>query len=297
MTVSLLLAGVGIGLVFVACLSFALGPHETDPAWRGTITAVGAGIVLSALLDLVPTWLEMVISIGESGLNLMVAFVSLSPTAGGIIRSALVQVIRLVSILIIVFLYLKSSALPLAAEGDLQRAPENSITGRPNGRRIWLTIPAATQADWISAALVGLGLAMHNFWLGQVRVALVAGDSNSSPAVSLALGLVGTLGSVALIGLLAGPTLNRGAVVASALMIGMAVAPGGLWPQGRDTLLLGAFPITVATLVLPVALGRMLRRIQRDIGLGWRSTIVVLAALLITRLIDRLVLSMAQGAM
>jgi len=297
MSVSLLLAGVGIGLVFVACLSFALGPCETDPAWRGTITAVGAGIVLSALLDLVPTWLEMVISIGESGLNLMVAFVSLSPTAGGIIRSALVQVIRLVGILIIFFLYLKSSALPLAAEGDLQRAPENSITGRPNGRRIWLTIPAATQADWISAALVGLGLAMHNFWLGQVRVALIAGDSNSTPAVSLALGLVGTLGSVALIGLLAGPTLNRGAVVASALMIGMAVAPGGLWPQGRDTLLLGAFPITVATLVLPVALGRMLRRIQRDIGLGWRSTIVVLAALLITRLIDRLVLSMAQGAM
>ena len=289
-----LLAGVGIGVLLVAGLSLALVPRESDPTWRGRINAVGAGIVLGVLLDLLPIWFEMVNIAAESSLHSVLTLFPLSLTTYATLQEVLAQVAGLVSMLAIIILYLRGNALPMAAEGDWQRERENAKRGQHGRWRTWLAISAVGEADWKGVALITFGLATHNLWLGQMRSALIPPNLNGLPVYFPTLSALGALRSIAVLGLLIDVAYKWQVAAALAVAVGMTEVLGISWPAGRNTLLLGILPIIATALVLPVALGRMLRRIQRDIGLGWRTTVVVLAAMLVTRQVDGLMLWIAQ---
>jgi hypothetical protein len=66
-------------------------------------------------------------------------------------------------------------------------------------------------------------------------------------------------------------------------------------PSLRNTIELGVVPLFVAILLLPLAMGRLLRSVEYDIGLRWQTTLVVIATLGVERACGYLLLLMAQG--
>ncbi len=295
MPVSPLLAGVGIGVLLVTGMYAALAPRDADRSRRGYLNALGAGIVLSALVDLLPQWLSMSTAALDLGLGSLLPFLPLSPTVGGTAQAVLVEIFRVINILAVLLLYLKGSTLPAAKATGPTSATGAASSSRVETRRARLALPALVESEGIGLVLAGFGLALYNFWLGQARGALLDANASGRTVFLALLGLVGALRTVAISGLVLIPEGSWRAVAAFAVVIGVAALPGVLWPSGRDTLLLGLVPVGLATVSLPIALGRMLRWIQKDIGLGWRTTAVVLATLFLTRQVDRLLLSLAQS--
>jgi len=290
-----LLSGVLIGTIIVSCLTILLIPYDADPRWRGYITSIGAGIIVGTLIELLPLWMELVVAVLDRGLNSFMVLTPLSEDAIVVIHGIIVEVARVISVLLIVVIFLRSSSTRIELAADTVDKPEHAIDVR---RREWtgkFTIPAIGEADWLTTILVIFGLGTYNLWHGMMKSELALSEIIEIPAYLSILSTIGALRTVAVSGLLIS-LLNKWYVVSIlSIILGVAEMLGILWYDNNSTWIMWAFPIIITVITLSVALGRMLRRIQTDIGLGWKTTATVLVAMLVSRQVDRFILSIISN--
>ena len=291
MSTLILFMGAGIGAVLVAGASFVLRGRASRPAWRGYLNAIGTGIALGAMVDLMPAALDMATALVQRGLQILVLVPMNAATNSPLDLAALLvtDLVRPLGGVFILLLYLSANSLPIVIKGRL--------VGKPAwGWRAWLAIPAAGETDWKGTGLLCCALAAQNLWVAQVRGALVTPGSRTLTIFLVLISVIGALRALALLGALATCARRWLWIPALTLIIATPVAIGVWQPGGRETIAFGLLPPLLATLVVPIVLGRLLRSIQADIGMGWRTTATVLAALVLTRLLDSLILMAAQGS-
>lgn len=286
MSIFPLLAGIGAGALLIALLAVVSAPRIAHPAARGYLNALGVGIAVNAMVDLLPVALDNIKALVSFGLQaILLGPLNIAPNSPVDLAALLVgDLVRPLGGVLVLFLYLAGNSLPMLVDGKL--------VGRPaTGWRAWLVIPAGGEMDWKGIAFVAIGLAVQNLWVAQMRGALISPASQSLVAFMLLLGAVGALRASALLG----AVRNWWWAPVGSLLIAAPLFLGVLLPASRESILLGVLPTLVAMLLVPLAMGRALRTIQADIGLGWRTTAVVLAGLLVSRLLDGQILSVAQG--
>lgn len=286
----LILAGILVGLLILLAFAFGFGRRGAEKKWRGYFNSIGAGIVLGALFDLLPKALE---NGGVLVANLL-RFQVISPLHASpdsfiaIGAGVLSESVTPLGALLVLFLYLSGNSAPMPVNGRIVG------TSRP-GWRSWVSIPAAGQTDWKGIVIITFGLGVHNLWLGQVRGALASPGDRTLASFFLVFALIATLRTFAIFGSLVDPLARWLVLVSCALVIGGAGVLGLVDSSGGRTLISGILPMVIAVLTLPIALGRLLRVMQEDIGLGWTTTLSALAGLGVERLMGYLLLLLAQG--
>jgi hypothetical protein len=285
-----LLVGVILGLGALLALALFYGRRGADRAWRGCANAMAVGITLGALFDLLPKALEQAtLLIGFLLRTGVMERFDLAPDSFfGIGALLLTQAVVPIGALSVLFLYLTGNTMPMVINGQV-------VGGHTTGWRSQLLIPEAGAVDWRGIALLTVGLAAQNLWLGQVRGVLTAPEVSGFNLFLYGIALIGTLRGLALIGPFVDPARRWLAFGSCALVIGCAVVFAVLNPWTRDSIILGIVPVFVGVVLLPVAMGRLLRAVQNDIGLHWQTTLVVIAALAVERASSYLILMLAQG--
>jgi hypothetical protein len=285
-----LLAGVVLGISVLLIFAFVFGRRGTEKTWRGYADAFGAGIVLGALFDLLPKALEFAGTLLASILRTQVLTPLQAPPDSFLAIGAgiLAEAVTPFGALLVLFLYLSGNSAPMPVNGQI-------VGMRMPGWRVWFSIPGAGQVDWKGIAIVTFGLSAHNLWLGQVRGALAQAGDHVLTTFFFAFGLIATLRAFALVGSLVDVRARWLALSGCAILIGGTGVLGVTNPDTGKTIVLGIVPVFIAVLTLPIALGRLLRVMQYDIGLGWNATLDVLAGLGIERLMGYLFLMLVQG--
>jgi hypothetical protein len=286
-----LTAGIGIGALLVVSIDLIGRSHRQQSTWRGYQNAVGAGIAVGAMVDLLPVSLDVIKALVDLGIkNFALVPLGVTPNSPLDLTALLLSdLVRPLGGVFILFLYLGANSVPMLVEGRL-------VGKSAKGWRAWLMIPSVGETDWKGIGLLTIGLAAQNLWLGQVRGALASPDFRSLTTFLLLISAIGALRALALMGALGNP-LQRWLLLGLTLIVAAPVVLGVLQPAERNSVLFGVLPPMLATLAVPIALGRLLRQIQVDIGLGWRTTATVLGALALTRLLDSLILMAAQGGL
>lgn len=283
-----LLIGIAIGTGVLLALALIYGPRGTGKKWRGVVNAIAVGLALGAMFDLMPIALEQA-TIGVGLLmRAVVEKLALQDSPLGFGGVVLTQAVVPVGALLVLFLYLTANAAPMVVNGELVGIPKQ-------GWRARLVIPEAGSLDWTGIALLTLGLAMQNLWSGQMHGVLGADSGGAANLFRYAIGIVAALRGIALFGSFVDPARRSVPFLASSLLISAAVVVGVLFPDSMQTILLGVLPAIVAMIVLPIAMGRLLRVIQYDIGLNWQATLMVLTTLAIERGSNLLLARMVQG--
>ncbi len=285
-----LLAGVALGISVLLIFAFVLGQRATEKTWRGWSNAFGAGIVLGALVDLLPKALEFAGALVAVIMQTQVLAPLHAPPDGFLAIGAgiLAEAVTPFGALLILFLYLSGNSVPMPVNGRTL-GPANP------GWRAWLSLPPAGRVDWKGIVIVTFGLGVHNLWLGQARGALAQATDHLLTTFFFAFGLIATLRAFALAGSLVDARAHWLALSVCALLIGGTGILGIANPETGRTIVLGMAPLFVAVLTLPVALGRLLRVMDHDIGLGWKTTLGVLAGLGLERLMGYLLLALVQA--
>jgi hypothetical protein len=286
--VPLLFASELLGIAALTIGAWFLGRRRTEPSWRGLANAVAAGIVLGALFDLLPQALEFAaLLVGTILHSQVITRFDLAPDSFWAIGAGVLsEAVTPFGALLALFLYLSGNSAPMSIRGEL--------VGRP-GWRAWFRIPAIGRVDWRGVSLITIGLAEHNLWLGQVRGALASSSSQVLLFFAGAFGVIAALRAFALVGSLMEERGHWLALWGFALLIGAAGILGAASPDTRDSLVLGVGPLFLAALILPIALGRLLRRLEYDLGLGLKTTLMVLGGLGVERLLGYLLLLISQG--
>jgi len=289
-----LLFGLGVGAIIVLVLARVLGARTSDAKWRGYLYAVGAGIALSALFDLIPPALDFLTLLVRTLLDSQVAprLTASVDSPLGLILILLSELVRPFGAVGLLFLYLSGNSLPM-------RVGDKYVGLPPMGWRSQLIIPAVGEMDARGVALLTIGLAAQNLWLGQVRGALLdpsnfaAATTNSMFLVSISI--VAVLRGIALFGSLTRAASRGWLTLGLTLGIALPAVYGVMVPSSRSTIVLGVVPLWLAVILVPIELGRMMRVMSQDIGLGWRTTTVVLGTLAVVQGIGRALLLLAQG--
>lgn len=282
--------GLSLGLALLLAFAASFGQQGKERTWRGYLDSIAAGIALGALFDLIPKALELASVLVAVGLRTqVVAPLNAEPDSFLAIGAGVIsQAIPALGALAVLFLYMSGNAAPMPVEGRIVGAP------RP-GWRTWVSIPAAGEIDWKGIALITFGLGAHNLWLGQVRGALATNGGLALTTFLFAFGLIAALRGFALVGSLVDARKQVAVLLGCALAIGGAGVVGVMIPGTANSILLGPVPLLLGTIALPLALGRLLRVMQYDIGLSVRTTLAVVAALAVERAASYLLLLLAQG--
>lgn len=285
-----LLAGAAFGIILLAAFAFLLGRRGAQTNWRGYSNAAAAGIVFGAMVDLLPKALEF----GGVFIATVLQAQVLTPMHAApdsfwaIGAGILSEAVTPFGALLVLFLYLSGNSAPMPVAGRMVGA------ARP-GWRTWFSIPATGEVDWKGVFIITFGLSAHNVWLGQARGQLLQPGGSTVSVFLLAFGLAAALRSFALSGSLVDVRARWPALLGCSAIIGGAGILGAAMPETGRTIWLGILPVVAAVLILPIGLGRLLRLLQYDVGLGWKTTLAVLAGLGVERSIAYLLLLLAQG--
>ncbi len=284
-----LVLGVLIGVSILLALAVIFGARGSEKTWRGAANAVAVGLALGALFDVMPLALEQAtVVIGSLLRELFIDQLALQGSPLGMGGVVLTQAVVPVGALLVLFLYLTGNTVPMMVDGKL-------VGVKTTGWRARLMLPEAGAIDWRGIVLLTVGLAVHNLWVGQYRGALVAPADAAVNLFFYSVALVGALRGLALFGPFVYPARRWLPFLGCALLIGAAVVCGVLFPATKQTLLLGVLPACVAVIVLPIAMGRLLRAMQNEIGLNWQATLIVVVTLAVERASSMLLVQMAQG--
>ncbi len=285
-----LFVGVLIGLGILLALALVLGRRGETQMWRGYANAVAVGIALGAMFDLLPQ------ALGQATLvfgllfrtQVIERFAIASDSFLGIGAPILNQAVVPLGALLVLFLYLSGNSVARRVNGEL-------VGKHTTGWRRWFIIPETSEADWRGIVLLTIGLAAHNLWMGQVRTAILSPDADNTNLFFYGIALVGTLRGLALFGPFVDPAARWIPFSACVLVIGAAVVFAVSNFESRNTIELGILPMFVAILGLPLAMGRLLRSVEFDIGLHWQTTLTVILALAIERACSYFLFLVVQG--
>lgn len=285
-----LLVGTLIGLGILLALALLFGRRGAETTWRGYANAAAVGIALGAMFDLLPQALGLAsVAFGLLVKSQVIDRFAIAPDSFlGIGAPILNDAVTPIGAVLVLYLYLGGNSVARTVDGAL-------VGKNTTGWRKWFILPETTQPDWRGVALLTIGLAAQNLWLGQVRGALAANASSGFNLFFYAAALVAMLRGLALFGPLVDPARRWLVLGVCALLLGAAMVFAVIDTAVRNSIEWGVVPLFVAVLVLPLAMGRLLRSVEFDVGLHWQTTLVVLVALGIERGCSYLVLLLAQG--
>ncbi|HSM57915.1 MAG TPA: hypothetical protein VK879_17305 [Candidatus Sulfomarinibacteraceae bacterium] len=258
-----LVAGVLCGVLLVLAFGrWVLAPASAQMR-RGYFNAFVAGLLLAAAIEVLPNALEGAGIAGHQALSsLLFPDGELPPDSIWlfVLEPVNVQVaVRAVGAALVMVIFFRANAAPRAEDGDANEA------GQAAG-------------DGLALLAVTAGLAAHNLWLGLTRGLFASGPASAE----LALAALGTtlLGASAL-GLVPSLRSQWWQVVVVSLALGLAGGAGALW-RGNDPALQAALlPMLIGAGCLVYGIGRLLRLLQGEIGLGWRTTAAVAVGVLV----------------
>jgi hypothetical protein len=284
-----LLIGAALGLAALLALALVYSPRGMDKNWRGGLNAVAVGLALGAMFDLIPLALEqLTVIVGTLMRALFVDLFALQNTPLGIGGAVITQAAVPAGALFILFLYLTGNTLPLIVDGKL-------VGHKTDGWRARVAIPQAGSVDVTGIALLTIGLAMQNLWVGQQRGAQVSADAGLTSMFLYLIALVAALRGLALFGPFVAPAQRVVAFILCVLGIAAPVVLGVTAPDTMRSVALGVLPAFIGVLVLPVAMGRLLRVVQYDIGMNWQATLILVVTLALERSTGALLSQLAAG--
>lgn len=281
--------GVVIGLGVLIALAFVYSGCGARKNWRGAANAIAVGLALGAMLDLVPVALEQfLVLVGALVQTLLVDSLARRDSSLALVGSLITRTAIPVGAFLILLLYFTGNNVPKM--GDVAATRRDM-----RGWRARLVIPGEGRMDWVGIVLLTAGLAMQNLWLGQTRGVLIAPDASAGNLFLYSVTLIGTLRGLALFGPFVKPVQHALRFIGCDLLLGAAVIAGVLYPDTMRTLTLGVLPLFIGVMVLPVAIGRLLRVLENGTGMNWRVILISVMTLGIERGAGVLLVRMAHG--
>ncbi|MFW5942333.1 MAG: hypothetical protein ACOCXI_11065 [Chloroflexota bacterium] len=263
---SLVAAGVLCGVLLVLAFGrWVLAPASAQMR-RGYFNAFVAGLLLAAAIEVLPNALEGAGIAGHQALSsLLFPDGNLPPDSAWlfVLEPVYMQVaVRAVGAALVMVIFFRANAAPRVEEGDAEEGG-GPVAGAGNG---------------LALLAVTAGLAAHNLWLGLTR-GLFAPGAGSAELALLALGA--TLLGASALGLVSSLRSQWWQVVAVSLALGLAGGVGALWRGSDPALQVTLLPLLIGAGCLVYGIGRLLRLLQGEIGLGWRTTAAVAVGVLV----------------
>lgn len=281
--------GAAVGLGVVVALARVYGKRGARKNWRGAGTAVAVGLALGAMVDLLPMALEqLTVLMGLFVRTVLIDTLALRGSSFALVGSLITRAAVPLGAILILLLYFLGNTVPTM--GDVSAARKELYWWRAR-----LAIPEAGRVDWAGIVLLTAGLAIQNLWVGQMRGVLVAPDAGAGNLFLYGVTLIGALRGLALFGPWVEPARHILPLVGCDLLIAAAVIVGVIYPETMQSLALGVVPWFIGVLVLPVAIGRLLRMLETETGMSWQAILVVGVTFAIERGGSALLVRMGQG--
>lgn len=257
----------GTTLVFISGF-WVLNPTSREMR-RGYFNAFVTGLLLAAAIEIIPNALE---ALEIAGGRMFGALISPSVASAPdsfwnvLVQPAQLQImIRGLGAAAVMLIFFRANAIPVSEAGELEEAQERR-QGMPHARFV---LPLEG-TDYVGLLVNTLGLLSYALWIS-LTVGLLPRPS---------LGLVLLVASSSLLGVTAlgllGNLRRRWWLVAMAsLLPGLVAGLGVVWKGERPAIELALLPLLLGALCLVYGIGRLLRLLQHEIGLGWQTTAAV----------------------
>jgi len=265
------LVGLATGSLVLFLVSFRV-LSSYDQTRQGYINAIAVGLLLMMSIEFIPTALS---EVEFASYSLIATFIDPLSGPGADIAPWPIHfqvVVRSLGVAAILILFLRGNA-PITFQEKLLLSEQDAAVTRLQRLARWLALPAANQTDWIGIVIVALALGCYNLWLGVQQGPVTAG-SEQFIGITLLTFLSVILG-MAIWGLVSISQLEWRWLVLIPCLIGLATILGLTQPV--EWIILGIAPLLLAlgTICMVYGIGRLLRIIQDQIGLGWRTTLTV----------------------
>ena len=239
------------------------------PATLGEIEFVGYGLLESYVLSSLN--LEP-----DSPLWVMTRFTQFQVLARALVAS------------LVLILFFQSSAVRSVTK------QQTSSTSPQNGWRTWFLLPVIDkQADRVGITVIIIALTCYSLWIGALHspTSITRGLALFSGIALLTFSA--TILGVIILGIVPSMEQYWPWVIAASLVFALAVLIGFMNTGGQVVLAIAPLLLLLGTLCLVFGIGRLLRIIQYQIGLGKRTTITVALSTFIlylnSQLISRLI--------
>ena len=266
----MLALSVVLGTIVGAILALALAAWALVPASRqmrrGYFNAFVTGLLLAAAVEVLPNALNAVEFAGRS---LVAALIPAQGAAPDSFWNALTQpvqiqlVVRSFGAAIVMVIFFRANGIQLLQESQTH----------VQGRRRFLLLPTA-RTDYVGLVVLFAGLAGYALWMGLSR-GLSPGAPQSLSFDLLALVFTSSLLGVAALGLIVNFERRWWLLPAASLLLGLAAGLGALDRGEWLAIEAGLVPLVISAFCLVYGIGRLLRLLQHEIGLGWQTTLTV----------------------
>jgi hypothetical protein len=128
--------------------------------------------------------------------------------------------------------------------------------------------------DYVGLAVVVVGLAGYALWWGLAR-GLASSAAGALDVTLLLPTFSAALLGIAGLGLVENLRAQWWLLPVGSIVIGLAPGLGSLWKGEQLALEAGLLPLVIAGGCLVYGIGRLLRLLQHEIGLGWQTTLTV----------------------
>lgn len=236
---------------------------------RGYVNAVTVGILLAAALKFIPTMLTDLEFTSYTLASYFIPAVD-SDSAFAAWPAVLSAIIQPFGIIFVLLLYLHGNSPRLATEPEPLPGQDKSFLPIPQLK--WLALPPDDQIERVGILIVIIGLFCYNLWLG-TNQALLAVEPMF--IASMLLIIFGAGLGLAIWGLLPQPRRQWRWLVGASFLLGLAVILGMIGPVGRVVLMISPLLLLLGTASQVYGIGRLLRILQDQIGLKWRTTLMV----------------------
>lgn len=254
-------AGVALG---VAALALAPAGREMR---RGYFNALVTGLLLAAAIEVIPNALDAVSLAGRSLLAMLMPSEGVGSGSfwNALTQPAQVQVaVRAFGAAAVMLIFFRANGIQLASDGE---------AGTDGGSSRLLLLPTE-RTDYVGLVVLLAGLTGYTLWLGLSRSwSRSAGTTLSFDF--LALAFLSSLLGIAVLGLIANFRRQWWLLPLTSLLLGLAAVWGAVGLGELLALEVGLVPLLISAACLVYGIGRLLRLLQHEIGLGWQTTLTV----------------------
>lgn len=257
----------GTTLVFVSGF-WILNPTSREMR-RGYFNAFVTGLLLAAAIEVIPNALE---ALEIAGGRILGAFISPGVSSAPdsfwnvLVQPAQMQImVRGLGAAAVMLIFFRANAIPVSEAGQLDEAREE----RQGFRRPRLMLPLEG-TDYVGLVVNTLGLVSYTLWVS-LTLGLLPRPSLSLILLVASSSLLG----VTALGLLGNLRRRWWLVAIVSFLPGLVAGLGVVWKGERPAIELALLPLLFGALCLVYGIGRLLRLLQHEIGLGWQTTAAV----------------------
>lgn len=253
-------AGVALGVA-----ALALAPTSREMR-RGYFNALVTGLLLAAAIEVIPNALD---AVSLAGRSLLAMLMPSERVASGSFWNALTQpaqvqvAVRAFGAATVMVIFFRANGIQLASDGEADT---------DGGSRL-LLLPTE-RTDYVGLVVLLAGLTGYTLWLGLSR----SWPRSAGTTLSLdflALAFLSSLLGIAVLGLIANFRRQWWLLPLASLLLGLAAVWGAVGMGELLALEVGLVPLLISAFCLVYGIGRLLRLLQHEIGLGWQTTLTV----------------------